>query len=70
MKNGGNGTADDEHFLSPKEAAAILRVGVRTIRRLVKLRGDNSPPHRRINRRVIRFPKSKFLAWARNEKVM
>ncbi len=66
-------TDDGEEFWTPKEAAAYLRISTSTLYEYLRARPRNGnpsklrtsvPPFRRLGRNVIRFPITKFKAWA------
>ena len=64
MKNGSHEALDDT-FLTPKEAAAYMRVSMLTFYRyLKKPRSKGGPPVRRFGRNCIRLPKAQFIEWA------
>jgi excisionase family DNA binding protein len=54
---------NDEPLLTRKEAAAILKIGLRTLAKLVK---EQDLPHHRIGfgKGGVRFDRQEILAWA------
>ncbi len=56
-----HGTSAKAAFLTVKEVAAILRVRDQAVYQLAQTK--DGPPVRRL-KRLIRFPRKKFLQWA------
>ena len=64
MKSSANEPLDDT-FLTPKEAAAYLRVSMWTFYQYMKKpRSKGGPPVRRFGPNCIRLPKRQFIEWA------
>lgn len=62
----GMSSANDERYYTPKEAAAIARIHVRTLYGLIR-KSAKGPPFGRVNR-TIRLPTTKFHQWLQRRK--